>query len=81
MPKHSAIFRFLICIENRKNCFITIYDIKQLRVQDVMGMKQRKNIKLLNIHPYDRLKFEWEVNRRVQQELLDKKLMQWRANI
>jgi len=44
-------------------------------------MKKRKNTKLLNIHPYDRLKFDWEVNRQVQQELLDKKLMQWRALI
>ena len=67
----------------RKSEELLYYDLRYRawRVQDVMGMNKRKNIELLNIHPYDRLKFDWEVNRQVQQELLDKKLMQWRSLI
>jgi len=48
-----------------------------MRVQDVIGMKKRKNSKLLDIQVGHSVKLGWAANRQVQQELLEKKLMQW----
>lgn len=48
-----------------------------MRVQDVIGMKKRKSVKLQNIETGHSVKLGWAANRQVQEELLEKKLMQW----
>jgi hypothetical protein len=45
-------------------------------VQDVMGMKKRKKVKLLLVQDAENIKLHWKIRRQVQQEILQKKLMQ-----
>jgi hypothetical protein len=63
----------------RKSKELLYYDsrYKTVRVQDVINMKKRKNIKLPNIQAADGVKLGWEANRQDQQEPLEKKFMQW----
>jgi hypothetical protein len=44
-------------------------------VQDVMSMKKQKKIKLFDAKAVENMKLRWKVRRQVQQEILQKKLM------
>ena len=44
--------------------------------QDVKSMKKRRKVDLLNVQVAERMKLVWEVRRQVQQEILQKKLVQ-----
>jgi hypothetical protein len=44
-------------------------------VQDVLGMKKHKKIKLSDAKAVEDIKLRWKVRRQVQQEILEKKLM------
>jgi Trp operon repressor len=41
-----------------------------------MGMKKRKKVKLLQVQAGESIQLHWKVRRQVQQEILQKKLMQ-----
>jgi hypothetical protein len=45
-------------------------------VQDVRGMKKRKKVDLRDAQVAERIKVAWEVRRQVQQEILQRKLVQ-----
>jgi BarA-like signal transduction histidine kinase len=44
--------------------------------QDVRSMKKRKKVDLHDVQVTERIKLAWEVRRQVQQEILQKKLVQ-----
>lgn len=44
--------------------------------QDVRSMKKRRKVDLLDVRAAERIKLAWEVRRQVQQEILQKKLVQ-----
>jgi hypothetical protein len=44
--------------------------------QDVRSMKKRKKVDLNDVQVAERMKLAWEVRRQVQQEILQKKLVQ-----
>ena len=45
--------------------------------QDVRSMKKRKKVDLQDVQVVERVKLAWEVRRQVQQEILQKKLVQY----
>jgi hypothetical protein len=45
-------------------------------VQDVLSMKKQKKIKLFDAKAVKNMKLHWKVRRQVQQEILQKKLME-----
>jgi hypothetical protein len=44
--------------------------------QDVRGMKKRKKVDLNDVQVAERIKLAWKARRQVQQEILQKKLVQ-----
>jgi hypothetical protein len=44
--------------------------------QDAWGMKKRKNVHLHEIRALKSIKLGWKIRRQVQQEILEKKLVQ-----
>jgi hypothetical protein len=44
--------------------------------QDVEGMKKRKKVKVLDAQAAESIKLGWRVERQVQQEILQRKLLQ-----
>lgn len=47
-----------------------------MMTQGVEGMKKQKKAKMLNVETVKSLKLSWKVGRQVQQEILQKKLLQ-----
>jgi hypothetical protein len=45
-----------------------------------MGMNKRKKVKLLQVQDAESIQLRWKVRRQVQQEILQKKLMQCFSN-
>jgi len=45
-------------------------------VEDAQDMKKRKKVKILNAQTAESIKLGWKVRRQVQQDILEKKLMQ-----
>lgn len=45
-------------------------------ILDVEGMKKRKKVELLDVRAAEKVKLAWKVRRQVQQEILQKKLVE-----